>query len=196
MEQLIRHIHLGCSWTTESPVILEDFKPNSHRLQLVRTSHRIGHWCLPKRQLLWAWHWNSLLYADLSHQKNKNRKNYLAPTDMQSKLFPLWWMQESMVVTPKLMKANSSFPPHQLAVGSQPSHTGFHGSSQWMRSFAHTQYFLWSQSFNRLHVCLMLHLQSCQPQPLKNCKTFSRTIPLGLTDLWLWASLYCQAFHH
>lgn len=108
---------------------------------------------------------------------------------MQSKLFPLWWMQESTVVTPKLLKANSSFPPHQLALGSQPSHTGFHGSSQWMRSYAHTQYFLWSHSFNRLYVCLMLHLQSCEPQPLKNCKTFSRTIPLGLTDLWLWASL-------
>lgn len=38
-----------------SPVILEDFKPNSHWLQPIRTNHRTGHWHLPKRQLFCAW---------------------------------------------------------------------------------------------------------------------------------------------
>lgn len=70
MEQPIRHIRLGCSWTMQSSVTLKDFKPNSHWLQLIRTNHRIRPCCLPKRQLLWAQHWNCLSDTDISHQNN------------------------------------------------------------------------------------------------------------------------------
>lgn len=70
MEQPIRHTRLGCSWTMQSSVTLKDFKPNSHWLQLIRTNHRIRPCCLPKRQLLWAQHWNCLSDTDISHQNN------------------------------------------------------------------------------------------------------------------------------
>lgn len=85
MEQLIRHIHFGCSWTTQSPVVLEDFKPNSHWLQLIITNRRTGHWHLPKKWLLHAWPWNCPRCADLSHQR---KRLYLIPSGVQSRLLP------------------------------------------------------------------------------------------------------------
>lgn len=94
MEQPIKHIRLGCSWTMQSSVILKDFKPNSHWLQLIRTNiisnpaiYLKGNYFGPLgTETAWIW---ALTFP--------TKTICLALTRTLSKLFPPSWMEMSMV---------------------------------------------------------------------------------------------------
>lgn len=111
------HIHLRCSWTTRSPVILEDLKPNSHWLQLITTNPRTGHRHLPKRHDP-----KIATYALICPTKSfislllVYKANYSPPP----------WMKEPMVVTPKPRAGSHQ---HKWPWDQSPRCTGFAGPS-------------------------------------------------------------------